>query len=60
MKKDKKIVEENIVDDEKIGFFRKLKEDKKYSAKVQLASYGLFILIIVAPLFIEPIIPPTF
>ena len=41
MKKDDKLVEE------KENFFKKMKEDKKYNAKVQLIGYGVFILIIV-------------
>lgn len=41
MKKDEKVVEE------KENFFKKMKEDKKYNAKVQLIGYGVFILIIV-------------
>jgi hypothetical protein len=41
MKKDEKLVEE------KENFFKKMKEDKKYNAKVQLIGYGVFILIIV-------------
>ena len=41
MKKDEKLVEENT------SFFKKMKEDKKYNAKVQLIGYGVFILIIV-------------
>ena len=41
MIKDEKLVEE------KENFFKKMKEDKKYNAKVQLIGYGVFILIIV-------------
>ena len=41
MKKDEKVVEE------KENFFKRMKEDKKYNAKVQLIGYGVFILIIV-------------
>lgn len=41
MKKDEKLVEENT------SFFKKMKEDKKYNAKVQLIGYGVFILIVV-------------
>lgn len=34
----------------KESFFKRIKEDKKYSAKVQLISYGVFILILIVVL----------
>ena len=34
----------------KESFFKRIKEDKKYSAKVQLISYGIFILILIVVL----------
>lgn len=45
MSKNKK--EKNIKDNDNNGFYEKMKNDKKYNAKVQFIGYGVFILLIV-------------
>ena len=45
MSKNKK--ERNIKDNDNNGFYEKMKNDKKYNAKVQFIGYGVFILLIV-------------
>lgn len=44
MKKDKNVVNSEEKD---MSFFKKMKTDKKYNAKVQFIGYGIFILVII-------------